>query len=478
MENSNKKFYITTTLPYTNAPLHIGHAFEYVRADVIARYKRLLGYDVFFNTGSDEHGQKIYQKAKEEGKDVKAYTDANVELFKKQIERLNISYTNFIRTTDEHHIKSAQAFWKVCEANGDIYKKNYKTKYCVGCESEKTDSELVNGECPDHPGKPLEIIEEENYFFKYSKYQDKLIDLYNSNSNFVVPESRLNEVKAFVESGLKDFSISRLSEKMPWGVPVPNDEKHVMYVWFDALVNYISAIGWPNDMEKFDSWWPVLQFAGKDNLRAQSAMWQAMLMSAGLPHSRQIVIHGHILSNGQKMSKSIGNVANPLDIIDEYGTDALRYFLTRELSSVEDGDYTPERFKEAYNANLVNGLGNLVSRIMKMAETNLDSPVQIPEPKSFDDEFTKALDEFRFDNAMDFVWKRIGELDAKIQETQPFKVVKEDKEKAQEIIKSLVVDLYWIARLLNPFMPETSEKIKNLVKENKFPETPLFGRKD
>ena len=292
-----------------------------------------------------------------------------------------------------------------------------------------------------------------------------------------MPETRFNEIKAFVERGLKDFSVSRLKEKMPWGVPVPGDDDHVMYVWFDALVNYISAIGWPNDMEKFESWWPVLQFSGKDNLRQQSAMWQAMLMSAGLSPSRQIVIHGHVTSEGQKMSKSIGNVANPLDIIEEYGTDALRYYLAREISSVEDGDYTPERFKETYNANLANGLGNLVSRILKMAETNLENPVDIPEPKPFDKRYSDALDEFRLDKATDFVWEKIGELDSKIQETQPFKLVKEDKEKAVVIIKELLVDLYWIARLLSPFMPETSDKIKELIKENKSPDQPLFIRK-
>jgi len=477
MENQNKKFYITTTLAYTNAPLHLGHAFEYIRADSIARYKRLQGYEVFLNTGSDEHGMKIYQKALEEGKSPKEYADGHVESFKKQIKELNISYTNFVRTTDKKHKKAVQEFWKVCESNGDIYKKNYKAKYCIGCESEKTDSELVNGECPDHPGQKLEIIEEENYFFKWSKYQNKLLDLYKSNSEFVIPKSRFNEIKAFVERGLNDFSISRLKKKMPWGVSVPGDDEHVMYVWFDALINYISVIGWPDNMKEFESWWPVLQFAGKDNLRAQSAMWQAMLMSADLPSSRQIVIHGHILSAGQKMSKSIGNVANPLDIISEYGTDALRYYLTREVSSVEDGDYTAERFKEVYNANLANGLGNLVSRIMKMAETNLEEPIKRPEPASFPKEYTQALESFEFNKVMDFVWEKIGELDAQIQETQPFKLVKEDKEKAVEIIKELVRDLYLIARLLNPFMPETSEKIKNLAKENKSPETPLFLRK-
>ncbi|OGD67275.1 methionine--tRNA ligase [Candidatus Campbellbacteria bacterium RIFOXYC2_FULL_35_25] len=475
-----KKFYITTTLPYTNAPLHIGHALEYVRADSLARYKRLQGHEVFFNTGSDEHGMKVYKKSLEEGKDTKEYTNGHVESFKEQIKELNISYTNFVRTTDEDHMKAAQEFWKVCEANGDIYKKNYKSKYCVGCELEKTDSELIKGECPDHLGQEIEVIEEENYFFRWSNYKDKLLELYKSNSSFVVPESRFNEIKAFVERGLNDFSISRLKEKMPWGVPVPGDENHVMYVWFDALTNYVSVVGWPNDMDTFRSWWPALQFAGKDNLRAQSAMWQAMLMSANLPPSKQIVIHGHITSNGQKMSKSIGNVSNPLDIVNEYGTDALRYYLTREVSSVEDGDYTQERFLESYNANLANGLGNLVSRVLKMSVSYgvttslLDNDTVLNNENN--KEYRDSIDGYRLDNATDFIWKKIGALDSFVQDTQPFKTIKIDEEKAKKDVEYLLKGLWEISALLIPFMPQTAEKIQEAIRENKIPEA-LFMRK-
>ena len=317
-----KRLYLTTTLPYVNADPHIGFALEIVHADAYARYRRLSGDEVFFNTGTDEHGVKIYRQALAAKKDPQAFTDEYAAKFDRLKEGLNLSYDNFIRTTDPKHKAAAQEFWKRCEAAGDIYKKAYKIKYCVGCELEKTDSELVDGRCPIHPNLELEIIDEENYFFRFSKYAPFLLKLYEERSDFVLPDFRFNEIQKFVERGLEDFSISRLKEKMPWGVPVPGDDSQVMYVWFDALVNYISAIGWPSDEETFNSWWPVTQFAGKDQIRQQAAMWQAMLKSAGLSPSKQIIIHGFITSGGAKMSKSLGNVINPFSIVDEYGTDA------------------------------------------------------------------------------------------------------------------------------------------------------------
>ncbi len=283
-----KKFYITTTLPYVNADPHIGFALEIIQADVIARYQRKQGSDVFFNTGVDEHGLKIYRKAKEQNLDPKAYCDIYAAKFGDLKSKLNLSYDNFIRTTDSHHIAAAQEFWLRCQKNGDIYKKNYKVKYCVGCELEKTDSELENGKCPIHPNQEIEVIQEENYFFKYSNYQKKLLAWYEKNPEFVLPKTKLNEITEFTKQGLEDFSISRLKEKMPWGVDVPGDDKHIMYVWFDALVNYIAALNWPSDSKNFKDFWPGMQVAGKDNLRQQSSMWQAMLMSAGLPNSKQI----------------------------------------------------------------------------------------------------------------------------------------------------------------------------------------------
>jgi len=470
-------FYITTTLPYVNADPHIGFALEIVQADVLARHHRSLGKKVFFNTGTDEHGVKIYNKAKEEGRDVQEYVDDFAGRFDKLKSALSLSYDAFIRTTDEKHVKAAQEFWKKCDENGDIYKKQYKVKYCVGCELEKTDSELdEDGYCPIHPNQDLEEIEEENYFFKFSNYQKPLMEFYEKNPDFVTPSYRFNEIKSFVERGLQDFSISRLKEKMPWGVPVPGDESQVMYVWFDALVNYISTLDWP-DGENFKDFWPGVQVAGKDNLRQQSAMWQAMLMSAGIENSKQIMIHGFITSGGQKMSKSVGNVINPFDLIEEYGTDALRYFLLRHIHQFEDSDFTNERFKESYNANLANGLGNLVSRVLKMSESYLDAPVECPEHQMEDEQkHCEIIDRYNFNEALNKIWSEISEIDSYIQKEEPFKKIKVDEVGAKEDVQHMVHGLWHIAFLLEPLMPETAEKIKTAIKENKKPET-LFERK-
>ncbi len=477
----SKSFYITTTLPYVNAPLHMGHALEFVRTDAIARYKILTGYDVYFNTGTDEHGIKIFDKAKEKGLDPQKFVDQNFQIFKEQLEIFGLSPDiHFIRTTDKSHEKAAQEFWKRVYDNGYIYKKNYEAKYCVGCESEKTESELENGQCPIHPGIPLEIINEENYFFKYSAFTDKLLDFYKNNPTFVVPDFRFNEIKNFVENGLQDFSISRLKEKMPWGIPVPGDNDHVMYVWFDALTNYISTLGWP-DGENFTKYWVngnPTQYCGKDNTRFQGVMWQAMLMAANVPNSHQIVVNGFITGEGGiRMSKTLGNVIDPRDVAKEYGIDALRYFLLREVSSFEDSPFTIERFKESYNSGLANGLGNLASRILTLSEKYLDSCPSIPE-NSIPQEFFDYLEKFDIQKAMEYIWHEISLLDKEIQESEPFKVVKSDLEKGKEMITSMVIKLYTIARMLNPVLPETNIKLKTLIKDNKKPEVPLFARKD
>jgi methionyl-tRNA synthetase len=488
----SKTFYITTTLPYVNADLHVGHALEFVRADSIARYKKLAGFDVFFNSGTDEHGMKIYEKAKETGKSPKEFVDQAFKRFKEQTHSFGMSEdVHYVRTTDERHEKSAQKFWKKVAENGFIYKKNYKTKYCIDCEEEKTESELINGRCPIHPNRELETVDEENYFFSFSKFQKPLLDFYEKNPDFVVPKFRYNEVISFVRRGLEDFSISRLKSKMPWGIAVPGDDEHIMYVWFDALVNYISTLGWPfdsargkiseNEDNNFQKFWvngTPTQYCGKDNTRFQAIMWQAMLMAAEVPNTYRIVVNGHITADGGiKMSKSLGNVVDPKEISAQYGADALRYFLLGEVSSFEDSPFSKERFKEAYNAKLANGLGNLVSRVMKMAQDNLDKPVEIPEWEDFSKYF-ELLEKFEINKAVDLVWNEIGSMDKFIQENQPFKIIKTDKEKGQKMISDLVVRLYSVARMLNPILPETSLKIKELVKQNKTPDKPLFARKD
>jgi len=479
---SKKAFYITTTLPYVNADPHVGFAMELIRADVIARAKKLQGYDVFFNTGTDEHGQKLWADAQKVGEDVKHYVDRYAEEFRGLKGLLHISDdVHFIRTTDVHHEKAAQEFWKRCNENGYIYKKTYQVKYCVGCELEKTDSELVDGKCPIHPTREIEFIDEENYFFKFSAFQEKLLAFYESHPHFVIPDFRFNEIKAFVERGLEDFSISRLKSKMPWGIPVPGDDAQVMYVWFDALVNYISTLGWPEDTETFNRYWKdglPTQYCGKDNLRQQSAMWQAMLMAAGLPNSHQIVINGFFTGEGGlKMSKSIGNVVNPYDVVREYGVDALRYYVLAEVSMFEDSPVSMELIKASYNAKLANGLGNLTSRIMKMASTYLEYSPEIPEgtiPHAYFD----YLRQFEIGKAVGIIWEEITALDMLIQDKQPFKLVKTDVEAGKLVVTELVTRLYTVARMLNPILPETSKKIKELVKANQMPETPLFLRKE
>ncbi|KKU03967.1 methionine--tRNA ligase [Candidatus Giovannonibacteria bacterium RIFCSPHIGHO2_12_44_12] len=477
------KFYITTTLPYVNAPPHIGFALELVQADIIARYHRFLGDEVAFNTGTDEHGMKIYRNALRENKDPKDYVDEYVKRFESLKTALNASYTNFIRTTDPHHKKAAQEFWNRCSASGDIYKKLYSVRYCVGCELEKTTSELdENGRCLTHPNLEIETIDEENYFFRWSKYQEKLIELYSTRPDFVLPKFRMNEIRNFVSSGLQDFSVTRKREKMPWGVPVPGDEEHVMYVWFDALINYISTLGWPENEKKFKDFWPGMQIAGKDNLRQQTAMWQAMLMSAGLPNSKQILIHGFIESGGRKMSKSLGNVVDPIEVVGRYGTDALRYWFAREMPTFGDGDFTEDKFAFAYEGNLVNGLGNYIQRVSTMVRNYF--PEGIARPSDEDllkvalkrggseyvaleyfvkeiiaKEYKEDMEKFELTKAIDKVFNLLKELDVYVQVHEPFKLVKKDKEKARVILWNLCYGAVGLAWLLAPFLPETSDKI-------------------
>lgn len=462
--------YITTTLPYVNDNPHIGHAYEFVEADVLARYWRLLGHEVFFNTGTDEHGQKIAQKADEKGEDRQAYVDHYAAEFQKIKKELNLSNDAFIRTTSDAHKRAAQELWKRCEAKGDIYKKKYSGLYCVGCESFKTEADLVEGKCPDH-GKEPELVEEENYFFKLSNYQTYLEE-YLSKEGVVVPEWRRLEAQSFVQKGLFDFSISREKARLNWGIPVPGDEEQVMYVWFDALTNYISTLGWPEDaLGNYAKFWeggePV-QVAGKDQVRFQSIMWQAMLRSAGLAPSHCVAYHGFINSGGQKMSKSLGNVISPFELIAKYGTDATRYLLLRHVHPFEDTDITWDRLDEWYTANLVNGLGNLTSRILKMSETYGVALTEI-------EQATPQIEGSELQQYLDGVWAKIAELDGFIQKEEPFKKIKVDEVAAKSDVTHLLVALARIAQELAPALPQTAEIILGAIRENKKPEN-LFAR--
>ncbi|MBP9748710.1 methionine--tRNA ligase [Patescibacteria group bacterium] len=456
-------YYITTTLPYVNADPHIGFALEIIQADVLARYHRLLGEEVVFNTGTDEHGAKIYEQATARGVSPQAYCDEYAPKFHALREALNVSYTNFIRTTDANHVTAAQEFWNRCAANGDIYKKNYRTKYCVGCELEKTDSELVNDRCPIHPNREIEIREEENYFFRWSRYQEPLLAFYDAHPDFVVPEGRYNETRSLVRAGLQDFSVSRLASKMPWGIPVPGDDAHVMYVWFDALVNYIATLGWPTDEKQFTQFWPGVQVAGKDNLKQQTAMWQGMLLSAQLPLSKQVFLHGHITAEGQKMSKSLGNVVNPNDLVATYGTDAVRAYLLGSMPSQNDGDFSQRSFSESYTTRLANGIGNLAARTGTMVEKYCEGKApaiaaDIFDTTTFWKTYDDALAAYRFDDAMHAVDQLVTACNKAIDEQAPWKAAKEGKDVAP-FLGQLTEALRHVALALLPLLPKTAEQM-------------------
>ncbi len=469
---TNKKArYITTTLPYVNADPHIGFAFEATITDMLARSWRLSGYPVFFSMGTDEHGQKIAEGADKEGLSRIAYTDKYAAEFNRLKTALNLSNDTFIRTTAPHHKQAAAALWQRCLDAGDIYKKTYRGKYCVGDEMFMKDNEWFLGRCPNHPTLELEEIEEKNYFFKLSNYQKYLAE-YLSQPGVILPEWRRLEALQFVWAGLEDISISRERSRLDWGVPVPNDDTQVMYVWFDALTNYISTLGWPGDLDKnFETFWEQgekNQTAGKDQVRFQSIMWPAMLKSAGLSAPDRVIYHGFINSDGQKMSKSIGNVISPYALTRRYGTEATRYILLRHVHPFNDSDLTSDKMDEYYTANLVNGLGNLTARIMKLSETHLTESLTIPDLAT-DRDYTEAIDNFNCQLALDQVWKKISLLDERITDTKPFKLIKDDREVAIKIITELVGELYQIGCLLRPAMPQTAEIIMNAVQVNKNP---------
>lgn len=467
----NKSFYITSTIFYPNAQLHMGHVYTMVVCDIIARHQKQIGQDAFFLTGSDENSGKIVKAAKEKDQEVDEFLSEITSSFKKLYSDLNISYDEFIQTTDkEKHWPGAIKMWNSLVDSGDIYKSKYIGLYCPNCEAFYTEKELADGKCPLHLTIP-EKLEEENYFFRLSKYTGEIKKSIETNEFGIIPNTRRSEILALLERGLEDISFSRPAHTVPHGIPVPNDPEQVMYVWSDALTSYISGIGYGTDEEKFKKYWPAdVHVIGKDILRFHAAIWPAMLLSAGLPLPKKLLVHGFITSGGHKMSKSIGNVIDPYELINEYGAEAVRYYVARKLSLFEDGDMTADSFKDAYNGDLANGLGNLVSRIMKLAETHLSQLVTV-QSRALDKEIESLLDKFEIQKAMNYIWSEIGELDAEIQKTKPW------ESKDEGVIADLVLRLSHIAYALAPFMPQTSEKILDAIKDNRLSK-PLFPRKD
>ena len=470
-----KKFYITTSIAYTNAVPHIGYALELIQADVVARYHKLLGEDVFFLTGTDEHGAKVVKAAQESGKEPKEFTDEISNKFKELTKILDISNDDFIRTTDQkRHWPIVKEVWLKLKENGDIYKKQYKGLYCVGCEAFITKKDLIDGKCKIHQKEP-EVIEEENYFFKFSKYSKQIEEIVKKDEVKIIPEGRKNEMLSFVRQGLEDVSFSRPRKDLKWGIPVPDDDTQTIYVWADALINYISALGYPNG-EKFKKYWPAdIHFAGKDILRFHATIWLGVLLSLKLPLPKNIFVHGFITSNGQKMSKSLGNIIDPFELVKKYGADAVRYFLLREIPSSEDGDFTEEKFKERYNADLANGIGNLLARVLGLAKkfgTEKLDDNSGPEHviNKIEENYKKSLSEFKFNEALGALWYGISVCDKTIE----LKSLWGGADNIKVVIAGWMFAIKEIAELLKPFLPETSERILKQIKTKKG--KPLFPR--
>lgn len=470
------KFYITTAIPYVNAAPHIGHALEFVQADAIARFQRLHGKDVALLSGGDENALKNVQAAEEAGEDIQKFVDKNTELFKRLAEKLNVRFDFFQKGSDKnHHFVASQKLWLLCKQAGDIYKKTYKGLYCVGCEAFYSKVELnENGECFEHPGKKLEEVEEENYFFRLSKYQSFLERLISSDELEIIPQTRKHEVLSFIKHGLEDISISRSNERARnWGVPVPNDPNQRIYVWFDALNIYQSGVGFGWNNKEYEKWWPaILHVIGKGIVRFHAVYWPAFLKSAGLQLPKQLFVHGYFTVEGQKMSKTLGNVIDPFSLIDKYGSEAVRFYLLREIPAWGDGDFSAQRFKDLYNGELANGLGNLVARVARLAsDTNLALPVK--KNFAFKKSVSENLKKYRFDLAILSLWEEISVLDKKINEEKPWELSGIELKK---VISPIAQEIREIAFNLLPFMPETSKMIIEQFTGKVTAQKPLFPR--
>jgi methionyl-tRNA synthetase len=490
----NKPFYITTPIYYINGVPHIGHAYTTIVADCLARNKRQRGFDVYFLTGTDEHGQKVLKAAQDKGLSPIEFADDIIPRFKDIWKKLFITYDDFIRTTEARHIETVQYFLQTLYEKGDLYLGEYVGLYCVPCEVFWTDKQVEDNLCPDCK-RPVERIKESNYFFKISAYQDWLLKYIKDNPAFVRPESRRNEVLGFLqENKLNDLCVSRPKSRLSWGIPLPFSPEHVTYVWFDALINYLSALGFPAKKDKFEKFWPVcIHLIGKDILRQHAVLWPIMLRAVGIDPPAMVFAHGWWQVGEEKMSKSLGNVVNPLDVIDEFGIDVFRYFLLREVPFGFDGVFSKTALVKRFNGDLANDLGNLVYRTLTMAEKyfggrvpELDSATLdeigrakiLPKIDAIEAKVDEALDRFDFIAALDAVWDLIGAANKYIEETKPWNLKKENKNKELEnFIALLIAAIRVVAKEIAPFMPQTSEKINSQIKTDRVEKaSPLFPR--
>ena len=471
------RFYITTAIDYVNAKPHIGHAVEKLQADVLARWHRdVLREETYFLTGSDENAMKNVQSAEKVGRDVLEFVAENAEGFKALGSMLDVSFDQFIRTTEAKHFAGAQKMWSMFNPK-DIYKKKYTGLYCVGCEEFKLEKDLVDGKCPEHLKEP-EVIEEENYFFKLSEYQQRLEDLIASDALKIVPEYRKNEVLSFIRGGLEDFSISRSAMRAKnWGVPVPGDDSQIMYVWVDALSNYITALDFAEDGDLYQRFWKNnasrTHLIGKGILRFHAIYWPAMLLSANLPNPTRIFCHEYLTIRGQKISKTLGNVINPEEVVEKFGREGARYILLTSLPSTKDGDVTWERMTEKYNADLANGLGNLLSRVIRLSE-KMEVGNFVRENDKHHAIVADYLENFQIDRALEYIWTIVRDANKFIEENKPWELAKNDATAFVHVMQKLVADLHAISEVLVPFLPETAKKIKIAISIQKA--EPLFRR--
>ncbi len=481
---TKKHLYVTTAIPYVNAKPHIGNALDYLIADIWARYHRQLGKEVRFQTGTDEHGNKIAAKATENGLDPKTYVDQNYSNFKLLLEALNISSTDFIRTTDEHHRGAVQYMWQQLQPY--IYKGSYEGWYCVGCENFVTDKEAAenNGICPDH-NQAYQRLSEENYYFKASTFSDKVREALESGKMQVVPEFRKNEFLELMKDGLKDVSFSRPRKNLSWGVTVPDDDTQVMYVWPDALSNYITVLGYP-DRPDWREYWPAdLQVIGKDILRFHVGIWPAMLLALDLPLPKKLLAHGFINVGGTKMSKTLGNVVEPLEIVENYGVDAFRYYFSRHIPTMDDGDFTWEKFEAAYNGELGNDLGNLVQRVASMIKNYQAGVIgDSPQGEHDMDAYHDAMESLQFSTAMDEIWVTVRALNQYLEQVKPWEIAKsrdkdpEASDHLSDVLAHASGTLLQIADMLVPFLPATATSIRTLFETGVVPAdfSPLFPK--